>query len=215
MKRDNNGLTEEEFLQRYDASRFEKPSVTVDIILFDGARTLLIRRNGHPSIGMWALPGGFVEPDESAEQAALRELYEETGATGVAIKQLCCFSAPERDPRTRIITIAFTAQLLSNDKKITAGDDAAQAAWFDIRVNPVNKYDEDNGNSTFSVSEYDIVLINENEEIHCQIIRRTPILSCPADVIYNIKRKNPLAGDHAVILAAAIDSRTDIFGNLH
>jgi 8-oxo-dGTP diphosphatase len=85
---------------------------------------------------MRALPGGFIEPHESAEQAALRELFEETGTTDVAIKQLGSFSDPDRDPRTRIITIAFTAQFLNGKQNVKAGDDAAAADWFDITVTP-------------------------------------------------------------------------------
>ena len=215
MLRDKDGLTEQEFLERYDASRFERPSVTVDIILFDGTKTLLIRRNGHPSIGKWALPGGFVEPNESAEQAAARELKEETGATDVALKQLCCFSAPERDPRTRIITIAFTAQLLSGGAKISAGDDAAQAEWFDITLKHIKKYREERDGKAFSVSEYDVNVTGGGESLTCGIIRKTPLLCCPSDTVYISRGGSPLAGDHAVILAAAIDSRADIFGNLH
>ena len=215
MIRDENGLTEEEFLNKYDTSGFERPSVTVDIILLDGKKVLLIRRAGHPFIGKWALPGGFVEPDESAEQAALRELNEETGVTNAAVKQLRCFSVPDRDPRTRIITIAFTAHLISDNQNIAAGDDASQAEWFDVAVLPLKKYQAKEGGVLFSVSEYKIMLSNPNRKISCSVQRKTPIFPFPVDSSYKVNGENLLAGDHAAILAAAIDSRPDLFGNLH
>lgn len=214
MLKDKNGLTEEEFLASYDASKYERPSVTVDIILFEGSKVLLIRRGGHPFIGMWALPGGFVEPNESAEEAAVRELYEETDAEDVAIKQLRSYSNPNRDPRTRIITIAFTAQILSGKKNVTAGDDAAQAEWFDISAVSKRHYSEKNGKINYSVSEIKITLSSPVEKMSFAVLRKTPVLPCPADIIYEVKGTSPLAGDHAVILACAIDSKSDIFGDL-
>lgn len=211
MLRDKNGLTEEEFLKTYNPNRYERPSVTVDIILFDGKKTLMIRRGGHPCLGMWAFPGGFVEPNETVETAAVRELFEETGTTDVAIQHLRSFSDPKRDPRTRIITVAFTAQFLTDNKKYKAGDDADQASWFDIVINPVKNYEDIIGKIKYLVCEYKITLSNGTEKLVCEMIRKTPDLPCQADNIYEIKGKSPLAGDHALILAAAIDSKSDIF----
>ena len=134
--RDKNGLTEEEFLRRYDANKYPRPSVTADIAAFRhrGGRTsvLLIKRGGHPFIGTWALPGGFVEPRETAENAARRELVEETGIEDAPVRQMRTFSAPDRDPRTRVITVAFYSCLDGKGDDARAGDDAADACWFDI-----------------------------------------------------------------------------------
>jgi len=214
MLLDKNGMTEEEFLKAYDPSKYERPSVTVDIILFGGRKVLLIKRGGHPFIGMRALPGGFIEPHETAEQAALRELYEETGTTDVVIKQLRSFSDPNRDPRTRIITIAFTAQFLGDQKDVRAGDDAAAADWFDIALIPEKSYADNSGKIAYSMLDYKIKLTSPSEQLICAVKRKTPILPCPADVIYEINGTSPLAGDHAVILAAAIDARQDLCGEL-
>ena len=85
--RDKNGLTEQEFLASYHAGDFPRPSVTADIMIFSrderGLKVLLVRRGGHPCLGQWALPGGFVEPNETIGHAAARELEEETGLTGL------------------------------------------------------------------------------------------------------------------------------------
>ena len=129
-KRNALGQTEEEFLASYDASKFERPSVTVDMVIFCENKVLLIKRANHPFIDTWALPGGFVEPNETCEQAATRELMEETGVRAYP-KQLKVYSDPKRDPRTRIITVAFT-QVLEKMPKTAAGDDAADAKWFNI-----------------------------------------------------------------------------------
>ena len=214
MLLDKNGMTEEEFLKSYDPSKYERPSVTVDIILFDGTKVLLIKRGGHPFIGMRALPGGFVEPHESAEQAALRELFEETGTTDVALKQIGSFSDPDRDPRTRIITIAYTAQFLSGSKSVRAGDDAAAADWFEVTVIPEKAYNDNSGRISYSVLNYKIKLSTPSEQLICGIKRKIPLLPFPADVVYEMNGPSQLAGDHAKILAAAIDSRKDLFGNL-
>jgi 8-oxo-dGTP diphosphatase len=214
MLLDKNGMTEEEFLKAYDPSKYERPSVTVDIILFDGTKVLLIKRGGHPFIGMRALPGGFVEPHESAEQAALRELFEETGTTDVALKQLGSFSDPDRDPRTRIITIAFTAQFLNGSKNVKAGDDAEAADWFDVTVIPEKTYSDNSGRIPYSVLDYKIKLSSPSEQLTCGIKQKTPLLPFPADVVYEINGTSQLAGDHAKILAAAIDARKDLFGDL-
>lgn len=132
--KDKNGKTEEQFLREYDVTQYFRPSVTVDAVLYKrterGARVLLIRRGGHPYIGRWAFPGGFVEADEPCETAAARELAEETGITGVALRQLVTASTPERDPRWRNITVVFCAETV--ELKAVGGDDAERAAWFDI-----------------------------------------------------------------------------------
>jgi len=129
----------------YDPSKYERPSVTVDIALFTirNARleVLLIRRKHKPCAGMWALPGGFVDMKESLEAAALRELKEETGLDKVYIEQLGAYGDPDRDPRTRVITIAFIALAPSEKLVVRAGDDAADAAWHPAYSPPQLAFD--------------------------------------------------------------------------
>lgn len=125
----------------YDPAAFERPSVTADIALFTvrekALQVLLIRRKDWPFAGLWALPGGFVRPGESVEDAARRELSEETGVREVLLEQLRVFSEPKRDPRTWVITVAFAALVASDALTLRAGTDAAEAAWFAVGSLPL------------------------------------------------------------------------------
>jgi 8-oxo-dGTP diphosphatase len=104
---------EEAFLEGYDPSAFERPSVAVDVVLLSvlGERlaTLLVRRSAHPFRGRWALPGSFVDVRESLDDAAARLLARKVGLDGVFLEQLYTFGAPDRDPRTRVISVAYYA----------------------------------------------------------------------------------------------------------
>lgn len=138
--RDKNGLTEAEFLAAYRPGDYPHPSLTADMLVFshrDGRyRLLLIRRGGHPYLGCLALPGGFCNPDETVERCAARELLEETGVTGVEPELLGIYSAPGRDPRGWIVTAAYTAVVDEADVTVSAGDDAADARWYELSAEP-------------------------------------------------------------------------------
>jgi len=126
-----------------------RPMVTVDAVVFcrqasfrgpDKGKTkvLLIQRGKEPFKGMWALPGGFVEMDEELEDAAARELAEETGLKGVRLEQMHTFGTVGRDPRGRQISVVFTGMITVKSKrpKVKGRDDAAKAKWFDLRKLP-------------------------------------------------------------------------------
>lgn len=134
--RDKNGLSEREFLEIYKTKNYPRPYVTADIVIFakkDGEiYVLLIRRKGHPYIGKWALPGGFLNQDETAEEGAARELFEETGVRDADIRLAGVFSRPGRDPRGWVVTIAYTACVDPDRTQVTAGDDAGDARWFKV-----------------------------------------------------------------------------------
>lgn len=125
--------------------KYPHPAITTDCVIFgyDGRqlKVLLIERGNEPDKGKWAFPGGFLNIDEQAEAGALRELQEETGMTNADIRQFHTFSAPKRDPRERVISIAYYALVKIQDVK--GGDDAARASWFAIDNVPELAFDHD------------------------------------------------------------------------
>lgn len=133
-----NELTEQEFLKNYDVSEYPRPSVTADIVIFTMSEhmklsILLIQRRDYPYKDCWALPGGFMQANkESVDQTAERELSEETGIEGIYLKQLATFSKPDRDPRTHVVSVAYTALVPRNKLRFQAGDDARDARLFEI-----------------------------------------------------------------------------------
>ena len=125
--------------------KYPKPSVTVDCVVFGLAhsqlKVMLIKRGIAPFIDRWALPGGFVRLDESVDAAAKRELREETGIDRVFLEQLYTFGAVERDPRERVITVAYYALINIGEYEIKAQTDAIAARWFDLEQLPDLAFD--------------------------------------------------------------------------
>ncbi|WP_342440111.1 NUDIX domain-containing protein [Paenibacillus sp. FSL L8-0436] len=144
---DRNGITEEQFLKTYDAGMYERPSVTVDMLIFTvmereqdnyrklsekSLQLLLIQRGEHPYLGQWALPGGFVGVNESLDEAARRELFTETNIDNIYMEQLYTWGEVQRDPRMRVISCSYMALVDRTALNVQAGDDAADAAWFEV-----------------------------------------------------------------------------------
>lgn len=128
------------------AYEYPRPAVTVDCVIFAYAvgkalKVLLIQRQHDPYEGRWALPGGFVEEEETLEEAALRELKEETGVENVFVEQLFTFGQPGRDPRGRVITIAYYALVNLEAHPVEASSDARQARWFQVDALPPLAFD--------------------------------------------------------------------------
>ena len=125
--------------------KYPRPAVTTDCVVFgiegNNINVLLIKRGNEPFKGLWALPGGFLNPDETAEEGALRELREETGLGDAEVEQLYTFSDPKRDPRDRVISIAYMA--IVKQQEVKGGDDASEARWFPIDKLPVLAFDHD------------------------------------------------------------------------
>lgn len=121
------------------------PAVTVDISIFtirdNQLKLLLIRRALEPYQGKWALPGGFINMDEDLETAARRELAEETGISGVYLEQLYTYGKPDRDPRERVITVAYYALIPSDKLRLQAATDAEAVGWFGLEELPKLAFD--------------------------------------------------------------------------
>ncbi len=133
----------------YDSSKYSWPSVTVDVVLFTvqgrDLKVLLVVRRDWPFKGRWALPGGFVQiaNEEELDQAAQRELHEETGVSDVYLEQLRTFGHPARDPRGRVITVAYYALVASEHLNLMAGTDADETGWFSVYRLPSLAFDHD------------------------------------------------------------------------
>jgi 8-oxo-dGTP diphosphatase len=126
---------------------YARPALAVDCVVFGlddaGLQILLIERGLEPFLGKWALPGGFVHLDETVEQAALRELAEETGLERVYLEQLHTFSGLDRDPRERVVSVAHYALVKLTDHRVKAATDAREAAWFSVADLPSLAFDHE------------------------------------------------------------------------
>ncbi len=129
--------------------RYARPALAVDCVVFgldeEDLKVLLVRRDLEPFAGRWALPGGFVRLDETVDDAARRELAEETGiAVGrVFLEQLYTFGALERDPRERVVSVAYYALVNLADHRVKAATDAREAAWFAVHDLPKLAFDHE------------------------------------------------------------------------
>ncbi len=221
MERKNEeGLTEKEFLAQYRPGNYERPSVTVDMLIFAvdqedieaEAEILLIRRKNHPCIGQWAIPGGFVEMAESLEEAAARELAEETGLKHIFMEQLYTWGSVKRDPRTRVISVSYMAVVPKDSLTPRAGDDAEEACWFQVKKKKLS--DLENG-ATYA-------LTIEDEENHIfmsyritETYERRGLMwkrEAEAELLpaIDILDQEKLAFDHPEILSMAMDRLEEI-----
>lgn len=129
-------------MYQYD---YPHPAVTVDVVIFTirdrQLKLLLVRRAGEPYRGRWALPGGFVRLEEGLDEAARRELEEETGVSGVYLEQLYTFGRVDRDPRERVITVAYYALVPSDKLQLRAATDAEAVGWFGMDELPDLAFD--------------------------------------------------------------------------
>lgn len=126
---------------------YDKPAVTVDIVIFTiqnkELKVLLVKRNIEPFRSKWAIPGGFVKINESLEDAAKRELLEETGVENVYLEQLYTFGDLKRDPRGRVITVSYMALINSEKIKLNATTDVIEAKWFSVKELPQLAFDHE------------------------------------------------------------------------
>lgn len=217
---DCNGLNEEEFLAAYDISQFDRPSVTVDILLMTisdeeaesyrklpekSLRVLLIKRKDHPFIGQWALPGGFIRIDEDIETAAYRELQEETSIDNAYLEQLYTYGDVHRDPRGRIISTSYMSLVNANEVKMKAGTDAEDARWFEVQYTVAKEEQEVNPNG-FTENKYiDITLTNEDIILSATIKLSRFVDGKHVSYKRTIVSNNQLSFDHGLIIQYGIE----------
>jgi ADP-ribose pyrophosphatase len=207
-------------LRTYDASQFERPSVTVDMLIFTvvdeqeenyrklspkSLQILLVKRGEHPFLGQWALPGGFVSPRESLEDAAKRELFTETNIQNIYLEQLYTWGDVGRDPRMRVISTSYMALVDSSTLSLQAGDDADEAEWFRIEDKWLKETKTATENGTVTEKWLELRLVNAKEELSATI----KITKTIANRIVQVKREIVDAGniafDHAKLIQYALE----------
>ncbi len=229
------GLTEEQFLSTYDASRFERPSVTVDMLIFTvtdeekksyrklpekALRLLMIKRGDHPYIGQWALPGGFVQMDESLDEGALRELKEETNIDNIYMEQLYTWGDVGRDPRTRVISASYMSLVDSSTLDIKASDDADDAKWFTVSCGLYQEQRTVTEKGYILQRLFKLGLSNDEKSLSAVIKITRTVEGKVTKVEREVERSNGIAFDHAKIIEYAIErlrskiEYTDIAFNL-
>ncbi|MDO5403054.1 MAG: NUDIX hydrolase [Eubacteriales bacterium] len=206
-ERNKAGVSLQDFLEAYDPSKYMNPCNTVDTLVFtytEEARVkkidklLLIKRGNHPSIGWWALPGGFVEYREDLDKAALRELYEETKIKDIEVEQLKSYGDYDRDPRTRIITTAYVAVVPEGRLNAVAGDDAKEAGWFSIDDKLLSR----ECNNNLVTEKHMLILSNEDHSVTTTTditvtYKEKGILQQKK---YHVDSTNLLAADHGAVI---------------
>lgn len=210
------GQTLEEFLEEYDPLKYKNPCSTADIIVIrthgelkcieEGLKVLMIKRRNHPSIGFYALPGGFVELEEDLIDAAKRELTEETSLKDIPIEQMYAWGEVWRDPRTRIITTSYLAIVDDSVAKIKAGDDAADAQWMDISLHLMERTICDNTKGKRIRDIYELKL--SSKEHNLNLISKVGVTYNKTGILketeYEIIENKNTAFDHPRMIVQAL-----------
>ncbi|MHA6531988.1 NUDIX hydrolase [Paenibacillus sp. BAC0078] len=234
-KTDRNGLTEQQYLEKYNPGMYERPSVTVDMLIFTvmeqeqnnyrklsekSLQLLLIQRGEHPYLGQWALPGGFVSVDESLEDAARRELFTETNIDNIYMEQLYTWGEVQRDPRMRVISSAYMALVDRTALNVRAGDDADAADWFKVAYDVLETSRGEQANGYKQEQQIRITLTNESTTL-TGVVKITEIVQGHVRrVEREITENDGFAFDHLKMIQYAIErlrgkvEYTDIIFNL-
>lgn len=207
-------MTELEFLANYDIKQYPQPSVATDIVLFTldkqnnqptkiqlgPLQILLIQRATHPCKDKWALPGGFCKPDETFEETAIRELFEETNVKNAYLEETKTFTGQNRDKRGWIVSDAFTGIICKSDCNLRADSDAWKAEWFDISLQTVKSYTTTpTATNTITTTTYKLVCQNANEWLHALICCTKTLQNGRLKYQWEVQHSD-FAFDHAQII---------------
>ncbi len=200
-----------EWYKKEELHKYERPSVTADIAVFSIAdkeienteqtderklKLLLIKRGGHPCKDMYALPGGFANPNETVDEAAARELKEETGIDCDFLEQVRFFSDPGRDPRCWTMTCCYLALLDTSKCKVQAGDDAKEARWFDVAMEKKESLEES------EKIYWELKLKHGEEELHAVLADYATSKNIYPR--FDLVENENIAFDHGLIIAYAV-----------
>lgn len=222
---------DQEYLKTYRFDKYAKPSVTTDMAIISimeeaeenyrknpekKLKLLLIKRGKSPFQDCWALPGGFLQPDETVEEAAKRELLEETGVKNVHLEQVKVFSDIDRDPRGWIISDVFMALIDSKNLALCASTDAKEAAWFSVSLKKI-KEDErqtidglgENSEEFIITSQYQMELKYDQYTLKAIIEEKTEYASYRRHTEYEVIESEGFAFDHCKIIMYVIQYLRD------
>jgi ADP-ribose pyrophosphatase YjhB (NUDIX family) len=209
--------SENEFLKNYDESQYKSPSVTVDTLVFTigdkknnnyrklsskSLQILLVKRKEFPEKDKWAIPGGFMNVEETIIEAANRRLKEEVGLENVYLEQLYTWGDLDRDPRKRILSASYLSLVNKDNVTIHSGETAWEAGWFDISFNELSKETIDD----FQKINMELILTHSEtlEKLKINILITKSIKNHLIDVNTEVIGDKILAFDHAKIIAYAI-----------
>lgn len=210
---------EKEYLKTYDITKYDRPSVATDIVIFsimdeeedDNYRkdvrqklnVLLINRANYPFKGSWALPGGFCEKTEDVETTAHRELEEETGIRDAFLESFDVFGKKDRDPRGWIISNAFLALVDGDKYKVRAGSDAWEACWFSVDIDKKSVGKKSDVKFPEVVNDYTVKLVKSETELKAVVREKRIFKNYHEQKSYELLECNGLAFDHAIIILKA------------
>lgn len=238
-KLNKDGLTEAQFLANYNADKYKKPAVTVDMLVFTiGNRSsrsirklpdkklkiLMVKRRNHPYIDQWALPGGFVDLDEGLKDAAKRELAEETGIDvdreEIYMEQLYTWGDVERDPRMRVISVSYISLVDSERIELCPGDDAGEACWFELQNRTVSEEKKIIDGGYILKRTIELKLENEDQMLSSLMMITRTVRGSSKKVEKKILNSDGIAFDHSFIIEYGLErlknkiEYTDIAFNL-
>jgi ADP-ribose pyrophosphatase YjhB (NUDIX family) len=219
-KTNSYGQDEQEFFRNYNVNDYDRPSVTVDILLFTimngeqenyrtlpekHLRVLLVKRANHPFMGKWALPGGFVGINESLDNTAYRVLNEEANVDNVYLEQLYTWGEVDRDPRTRVISSSYMSLVSSDNFNLQPGNEQNEAKWFSLKSKILKESREVTEHGEILEELMEMKFINEEDQFSAIVKKKVIIEKRYRKVDWEIIHSEDIAFDHSKIIQYGIE----------